>query len=507
MGKLFQRSLGFHNAVAEYFNAGAGRIHWASATICHPVTYLISLDTQPCPKCLLTCTREDGELLFSDFQQGRQLQKKGYQKVKGCCKLAKSQGYQYVWVDTYTIDKSSSAELSEAINSMFAWYRDAAVCYAYLDLRRGIDHCPCTEDCTEICGPAHRVSGEKTTLDFTKTRWITRGWTLQELIAPRTLEFYSAEWKFLGTRQSLADNLSEATRIPVRLLSRSRSEPLTLDGCSIAERMSWASTRQTTRPEDIAYCLLGLFNVHIPLLYGEGQEKAFFRLQEEIMKHSMDHSILAWAWGEKRGGRGEVFEYNMTAIAPSPAEFGTTPRIVHFLDKKTEPFDMTNKGLRITVPVIQHDRYGVVAILTNCRFEDSFSGPLGIKIMDFDGSRSHLETIIRDGLVYRSFEAPFTVPNRCFSSNDSRTIYLQHQFTSTPRHVNIDELHFPIWFDYQFRFDSGDSAIFSERTLRLVPHQSAVGMPDCESSGHNREHCPLTGHAFCYSTTFSHPRP
>jgi hypothetical protein len=191
-------------------------------------------------------------------------------KIQGKCEKARSLGFEYAWVDTCCIDKSSSAELSEAINSMFQWYRRADVCLVYLsDLSPNSD----IDDCMPRC------------------RWFTRGWCLQELIAPKDVRFYNNSWQHIGHKSTtrLKGLISRITKIDQAVLS----DATLLPTLSVARRMSWSSQRVTTRPEDIAYCLLGIFEINMPMLYGEG-EKAFLRLQEEIIKRSNDLSIFAW---------------------------------------------------------------------------------------------------------------------------------------------------------------------------------------------------------------------
>lgn len=184
------------------------------------------------------------------------------------------QPYQWVWIDSCCIDKTSSTELSEAINSMFRWYEQAEVCYAYLaDVSSGSSlHTPESE--------------------FRRSRWHTRGWTLQELIAPSSLLFYSADWVFLGTRSQLSVLLHDITGVWPTLLDRTCGVWQT----SIAMRMRWASKRRTTRVEDEAYCLMGLCGVDMPIIYGEGR-RAFYRLQLEILKSSPDTSLFTWGSG------------------------------------------------------------------------------------------------------------------------------------------------------------------------------------------------------------------
>ncbi|KAH8588944.1 heterokaryon incompatibility protein-domain-containing protein, partial [Bisporella sp. PMI_857] len=212
--------------------------------------------------------------LLSQMNQPR---KKGYDKIESACRVARNSRLKHLWVDTNCIDKSSSAELSEAINSMFSWYNKSAVCFAYL------------ED-VSVDGPRSRRHGEERYyLDrsFEESKWFTRGWTLQELIAPRNLVFYSREWIPLGTKYDLHSRIELRTGIPREFIGGN------LRGASNAQIMSWASTRSTTRSEDIAYCLLGLFKINMPLLYGEGKQ-AFYRLQEEIIRRYNDHSLFCW---------------------------------------------------------------------------------------------------------------------------------------------------------------------------------------------------------------------
>jgi hypothetical protein len=281
--------------------------------------------------------------------------KAGYHKVQQCCELASSEGLQYAWVDTCCIDKSSSAELSEAINSMFAWYRDSAMCYVYLDID------------TE----ANYLVAE----DFKSCRWIYRGWTLQELIAPSRLQFYSWFWMFLGTRQQLAQALHETTKINLGLLYRPNDKKLDFSTHSVAKRMSWAAERKTTRPEDVAYSMFGLFGVHLSPLYGEGSEKAFLRLQHEILKTSRDLSILAWTSEDTVGSA-----YDLGALAPTPRCFKGCETIVSFSSFPGDTFVMTNKGQCITVPMIKGGASWTYTALLNCRYEHEFTKVLGIKL-------------------------------------------------------------------------------------------------------------------------------
>ena len=164
--------------------------------------------------------------------------------------MAAADGFHYIWIDTCCIDKASSAELSEAINSTYRWYHESGVCYAYL---------------ADV--PPNAVDNE-----FAKSRWFTRGWTLQELIAPLTVIFLNKEWQKIGIKSSRQRIISEVTGIPANILLGGD-----LERASIAQKISWASKREITRIEDIAYCLMGIFSINMPMLYGEG-ERVFIRL-------------------------------------------------------------------------------------------------------------------------------------------------------------------------------------------------------------------------------------
>lgn len=246
---------------------------------------------------------------------------KGFGKIWKSCQQAAKDGYKYVWVDTCCINKESSAELSEALNSMFRWYNMSAVCYAFLS----------------------DVSSEELSEDgiegnIKRSMWFTRGWTLQELIAPQNMRFYDKDWGLLGTKETIRPLLSERTGIDSGTLS---GGPLNI--CSIAQRMSWASQRVTTRVEDKAYCLMGIFEVNMPMLYGEGNN-AFFRLQQEIIKYSDDHTIFAWPiCREDQPG----------LLADGPEAFAGchSMRQVNVREGRTS-YSLTNRGLSIKLPVI-----------------------------------------------------------------------------------------------------------------------------------------------------------
>lgn len=270
---------------------------------------------------ILSHTWGDGEITFQDIQDVEKddvKEKKGYEKVKGTCARAAKDGFHYVWIDTCCIDKTSSAELSESINSMYRWYQESGVCYVYL---------------ADVSANAVNCQAGAISLQFSKSKWFTRGWTLQELIASSAVVFLDREWKEMGTKSSLHLEISKITDIPTKILLGGD-----LQCASIAQRMSWASERETTRVEDLAYCLLGIFGINMPMLYGEG-EMAFIRLQEEIMKISDDHSLFAWKSLDNRGG----------LLATSPAAFRNSNKIIPLNPSSTLDGTITvnNKGIHL----------------------------------------------------------------------------------------------------------------------------------------------------------------
>lgn len=213
---------------------------------------------------LHTWGADDEELLFDDIEDGSL--RKGatiFYKVVKCCAQAEKDGLNYAWIDICCIKKADPTELGEAINSMFRWYNEAAICYAYLaDVSSG-------------------ENGRFQLTQFCSCRWFKRGCTLQELLAPNNLRFYDSRWHYLGTKATRSSTIERRIGIPRHFL-----QGTALSGASVAQCMSWASRRETKREEDIAYRLLGMFDVTMPMVYGEGSYRAFTRLQQEIMRKS-----------------------------------------------------------------------------------------------------------------------------------------------------------------------------------------------------------------------------
>jgi hypothetical protein len=294
------------------------------------------------PYAILSHRWEGDEVTFQDMQDLAIARKKvsSFSKIEATCRTALELGLHYVWVDTCCIDKSSSAELSEAINSMFHWYKNALYCLAFLS--------------DVSAGSQFGASG-----DVGKSRWFTRGWTLQELIAPTNVLFYDADWNILETKENVAEEIEAITGIDQGVLRGYTS----LTKIPLAKRMSWAARRETTRVEDLAYCLLGIFDVNMPMLYGEGS-RAFARLQEEILKKTTDLSLFAWrakADSEYRG-----------ILAQAPAEFIGCGKIDLNDDQFSfrDEISITNKGVKICTP-LRHMSHGIYVMDLHCYEEET----------------------------------------------------------------------------------------------------------------------------------------
>ena len=289
------------------------------------------------------------EVSFSDIEAGT-IEKAGKIKLEGCCEQAKKDKLGYVWIDTCCIDKTNAVELSEAINSMFRWYRQASICYVYL---------PDVPSADNSLDP-ESDHGSK----FFSSRWFRRGWTLQELLAPSELRFYNQAWKSIGSRVDISKEIETITGIPDRFLLGWED----LHKASVAQRMSWAARRETTREEDIAYCLLGIFDVTMSMIYGEGGERAFIRLQQEIMKNTGDHSILAWGIDAAESTPSistDILSAGILATAPS--NFANCGRIdINKMDATLfKTFDVSGGRLRVHLP-LHTTSAGEIYGLLNC---------------------------------------------------------------------------------------------------------------------------------------------
>lgn len=294
------------------------------------------------PYAILSHRWEEEEVTYRDILLGIAHERKGYGKLHACCSLARSRGQSYIWVDTCCIDKSSSAELTESINSMFRWYQGAEECYAYLS------------DVNTSHG------AEFTPAEFGMSTWFSRGWTLQELIAPAIVIFFDHYWHELGSKLELSWLLSRITSIDQNVLAGG----MLLSECPVAQRMAWAAGRTTTRVEDQAYSLLGIFDVYMPMLYGEG-ERAFQRLQEEIIKQSDDHTLFAW--NDSR--------FAKSILAPSASCFSGLNDLIRIFptNDTTQGFSLINTGLSIQLQLIPWSMNTYLAPL-RCGYPSTMTG-------------------------------------------------------------------------------------------------------------------------------------
>jgi hypothetical protein len=312
------------------------------------------------PYAILSHRWEAEEVSFRELNDGNGPRLAGYPKILGLCAQAKKNSLNWAWIDTCCIDKSSSAELSEAINSMFRWYHNAYVCYAYLS------------DVPSSMGEVHEAEGSHS---FNSSQWFKRGWTLQELLAPKTVRFYDRVWNLLGTRDTLQSILSKITGV---------EDFKSFETASIAQKMCWMAGRNTTKIEDIAYCMLGLFGVHMPLIYGEG-EKAFYRLQLELLQTYSDESLLAWSFNDEvEKDRSATLPLMTGPFATSPACFRLSGSIVPLaFDEGRPPLAITAKGLFFT-GILKHwfaekDHVSTNWVALNCG-KSSSKKPIIIKL-------------------------------------------------------------------------------------------------------------------------------
>lgn len=226
------------------------------------------------------------------------------EKIRGTAQIARSQGLQWLWIDNVCINKASAVEEAESINSMFRWYSDARVCITYLgDVRANY----------EAIGPEKFFNEETKKASV----WFTRGWTLQELLAPANMHFYDMNWEFIGTKKDLAPALEEITGISAKYLTGEED----FRSACIAAKMSWMAGRETARVEDIAYSMLGIFDITMSPQYGEGR-RAFMRLQYTLLSSSTDESLFAWKMPSE--GPGPVStKFNVKAkVSLQPDEWG-----------------------------------------------------------------------------------------------------------------------------------------------------------------------------------------
>ncbi|EHY59160.1 hypothetical protein HRR83_001568 [Exophiala dermatitidis] len=407
------------------------------------------------PYAILSHRWESEEVSYQDMGAPKIFGKKGYGKIQSACWKARQKGLLYLWVDTCCIDKTSSSELTEAINSMYRWYKEAEVCFAFL------------------------ADIEVHMQEISTSVWFTRGWTLQELIAPKHVSFHDRNWVFLGTKDKLAGYLSKVTGIDMDVLIGRRG-PAT---CSVAQRMSWAAKRETKRIEDRAYSLLGLFDVSMPMLYGEG-EKSFIRLQEEIIKHSDDHSIFAW----DRGHKG-YFGGHSGLLATSPSQFVMCQNVVPSTRTllSTGGFSITNVGLSIQLTTIPWAMETYLAIL-NCTLRDRPESRLGIFLERLTSSRvqEQFARVQYAGATVWPLELTHILRD---SMRQARPIHVRQTIIDAPLHrwpgFRLHDLYLPDYSDeelvdakFHFRDSLRAGTRYNAEEVEFATHYCLNGVSD-----------------------------
>ncbi|KAL7925178.1 ankyrin repeat-containing domain protein [Trichoderma austrokoningii] len=385
------------------------------------------------PYAILSHRWGKDEITYQDLEAGTKTieRKAGFQKLRQCCAKAKADGFDHVWIDTCCIDKTSSAELSEAINSMFNWYQQAERCYAHL-------------------------ADVPSKLTFQESEWFTRGWTLQELLAPSDIHFVDDTWQCIGTKTTRQQDISDCTGIPVNILCGDDD----LDTASVAQRMSWASKRKTQRLEDRAYCLMGIFGIYMPLIYGEG-EQAFLRLQEEIMKISHDDSLFAWKSSDSRGG----------LLATSPEAFEDSGDIIQFnlFNDHNAAFTINSRGIHLKAHFmgIGPQRLGLAILHCKRKSEDK---SVAIYARDLSGTMETFERVMSEKLEYfdRSRFRPSQYPMRtmCIQSGRTRPLLKSNNSRKQKRD---DSTQYNTYDNYtlqsSMQFDSVDAVSRAARSL------------------------------------------
>ncbi|XDG06029.1 hypothetical protein ABKA04_005644 [Annulohypoxylon sp. FPYF3050] len=353
------------------------------------------------------------EITYQDFKRRKDdidyglYKQKGWKKFKKYCDRAAKDGWEWAWMDTCCIDKTNPADTQEAINAMFRWYQNAGVCYAYLedvdaneasDTDMGFPLNWDFDDIASIDNVADRDSVIHKALrpHLIKAKWFTRGWTLQELLAPPYLVFVDRAWRRIGTRESWADEIKEASRIEARYLTD--FSPTDFVSCSLAKRLSWASRRETTIEEDETYSLLGLFGISLPLIYGEGRWRAFNRLQRELITVYNDDSIFAWKAEQssselRLGSQWKDSDPRSGILAPSIREYWDASNINAF-GLFGYSFNLTNRGLEINAQRWKSiNNNGEFRITLACGLSPSNRISIPLKLTDGFYDRIHVERL------------------------------------------------------------------------------------------------------------------
>ena len=420
---------------------------------------------------ILSHTWGKDEVSFQKYQIGER-----NAKISRFCEQARKENFSYAWIDTCCIDKTSSSELSEAINSMYRWYQSSAVCYVYLEdfsnLRPDGRWCDSTES-------------ESTIRNLEKCRWFFRGWTLQELISPPVVEFYDRDWVISGTRVGLQEILSKITRVPIPVLTRIKKPR----DYPVAARMSWAAQRETTRVEDEAYCLQGLFDVYMPLLYGEGR-RAFQRLQEEILKQEEDYTIFAWPLRYGTGPRSPVLASSPSAFDErliSPLKFEEFSNIDFDLGRinsalnASKPPTVSSRGVALDLPFVTES-------MPRTHYITSYSSAEGSNVIfaaicQTGASKRYFcialhrvdKQLLRRNLAPWSRSAGSSLPGQLVSPTIRETWMTVGDLRNFERGIIEVGVRKEEWYDYrlkdEFVLDIRTSAA-TERVMKLLPSKT-----------------------------------
>ena len=321
-------------------------------------------------------------------------QRDGYRKILQSCQLAQKDGCEWLWVDTCCLDKQSSAELSEAINSMYRWFENSTICYVYLHDVPG-----------DLLFPTVR-NNERYYRSNGWPEWFSRAWTLQEMLAPRDVQFFNKDWHPIGDKRMLSSILEYITRVPQHILK----EGLSSKRPCVAQIISWAADREASRAEDWAYSLMGLLDVNMPMLYGEGK-KAFHRLQLEVIRTSNDQSIFAWGCNERKARTGSI-------LADDPSFFRDCNEM-ELMNQDEFIESLKERILEAELPSIEDDRLGIFPITNR-----------GIQIWLFLCPRAGSDSVFQAPLPCRSRPSgpPVTIDVALWETNYYRyTGSLHHE--------------------------------------------------------------------------------
>ena len=382
------------------------------------------------------------EVSYNDYISGRKKNTAGYEKIVRLCYISRSQALAYCWIDTCCIDKSSSAELSEAINSMFSWYQRAQVCYAYLADVHGM-------------------------FRFDQSDWFKRGWTLQELIAPERVIFLDNGWREIGDWELLAGRVVHVTGIDRALLNGETG----IDWYSNAQIMSWAAGRTTSRLEDEAYCLLGLLGVNMPLLYGEGSN-AFRRLQEVIMTKMEDNSLFLWG-GEALAHGNQIGHSSL--LAASPRDFRGCDFICKGLSSQRILFEVTNQGIMVSL----HRSYDPDGLGELVRLADEHVDSRGHEILQPLGLTIPLGS-------YRRARGP--LGNARFGEEGERWSYfLQLVLESGKwRRIGVTSRYNQMFWEDALYHQGLRFLAYTNNYVRIYIHHDRSSQKDCSLQGHRK---------------------